>query len=155
MGGGKEPTKEEGWWTPEILVFGFSQSYLFLSARKRARQTEALFSFPPTSLKLELYGLTSGFTRLIMKTKYACFGLISLHANFHDNRTKGTATSNIKICRWGGGSKKSPNRLLKLIISVLFKTSPAFDFQGTFLQSRTLWIHTIWTYYFLIHTVWT
>ena len=48
----------------------------------------ALFPFPPTSLKHEFYGLTSGFTRLIMKIKYACYGLISLHANFHDNRTK-------------------------------------------------------------------
>ena len=47
------------------------------------------FSFPPpTSLKHELYGLTSGFTRFIMMTKYVCHGLISLHVNFHDNRTK-------------------------------------------------------------------
>ena len=43
---------------------------------------------PPTSLKHEFYGLTSGFTRLIMATKYVCHGLISLHANFYDNRTK-------------------------------------------------------------------
>ena len=55
----------------------------------------ALFPFPPpppppppTSFKLELYGLTSGFTRLIMKTKSVCHGLISLHVNFHDNWTK-------------------------------------------------------------------
>ena len=33
--------------------------------------------------------------------------LISLHANFHDNRTKLTVTSNIKICRWGGGGKRA------------------------------------------------
>ena len=47
------------------------------------------FSFPPpTSFKHEFYGLTSGFTRLIMKSKYACYGLISLHVDFHDNRTK-------------------------------------------------------------------
>ena len=38
-----------------------------------------------------------------MKTKYVCHGLISLHGNFHDNRTKWTVISNIKICRWGGG----------------------------------------------------
>ena len=47
-----------------------------------------------------------------MKTKYACYGLISLHANFHDNRTKGTATSNIKICRWGGGGRKKSHLLV-------------------------------------------
>ena len=62
--------------------------------------------FPPTSLKHEFYGLTSGFTRLIMKTKYACYGLISLHVSFHDNRTKWTVTSNIKICRWGEKEKE-------------------------------------------------
>ena len=66
----------------------------------------ALFPFPPTSLKHDFYGLTSGFTRLIMKTKYVCHGLISLHGNFHDNRTKLTATSNIKICRWGVKEKE-------------------------------------------------
>ena len=46
------------------------------------------FSFSPTSLKQEFYGLTKGFTRLIMRTIYACYGFISLHVNFHDNRTK-------------------------------------------------------------------
>ena len=61
------------------------------------------FSFSPTSLKHEFYGLTSGFTRLIIETRYVYHGLISLHANFHDNRTKWTVTSNIKICSGGGG----------------------------------------------------
>ena len=37
------------------------------------------------------------------KSPNVCHGLISLHANFHDNRTKWTVTSNIKFCRWGGG----------------------------------------------------
>ena len=49
------------------------------------------FSFPPpppTSLKREFYGLTSDFTRLIMKTNYICHGLVSLLVNFHDNLTK-------------------------------------------------------------------
>ena len=46
------------------------------------------FSFPsPTSHEHQFYGLTSGFTRLIMTTKYVCHGLIYLHANFQDNRT--------------------------------------------------------------------
>ena len=43
---------------------------------------------PPNSLKHEFYGLTSGFTRLIIKTKYVYHGLISVHVNFHENRTK-------------------------------------------------------------------
>ena len=63
------------------------------------------FSFSTTSLKHEFYGLMSGLTRLIMETKYVCNGLISL-ANFHDNWTKRTVTSNIKVCRWGGGGKE-------------------------------------------------
>ena len=42
------------------------------------------FSFPPpTSLKQKFYGLTSGFTRLIMKTKYVCHDVISQYVNFH------------------------------------------------------------------------
>ena len=47
-----------------------------------------------------------------MKTKYACYGLISLHANFQDNRTKLTATSNIKVCRWGGKEKEPKSTML-------------------------------------------
>ena len=62
---------------------------------------------PPTSLKHELYGLTSSFTRLIMQIKYVCQDVISLHVNFYDNRTKWTVTSNIKICRWGGKGKRA------------------------------------------------
>ena len=41
-----------------------------------------------------------------MKTKNVCQGLISLHVNFYDNRTKLTGTSNLKNCRWGGGKEK-------------------------------------------------
>ena len=74
---------------------------------KEPKMTDS-FSFTPTSLKLELYGLTSDFTRLIMKTKYVCHGLISLHYNFHDNWTTRTVASNIKNCRWGEKGKE-PN----------------------------------------------
>ena len=41
-----------------------------------------------------------------MKSKYVCNGLISLHIEFHDNRTKWTENSNIKICRWGETEKE-------------------------------------------------
>ena len=48
-------------------------------------QIRALFpSPPPTSLNHEFYGLTIGFTRLIMKTKYVSHNLVSLHVKFHD-----------------------------------------------------------------------
>ena len=88
---------------PNFHVFSYNVVKLQPTDCKKPVKVLALFpSPPPTSLKHELYGPTSGFTRLIMKTKYACYGLISLHANFHDNRT----TTNMKICRWGEKEKE-------------------------------------------------
>ena len=46
------------------------------------------FSFSPTSHKRQFYGVTRGFTRLIIKTKNVCHGLISSHANFCNIRIK-------------------------------------------------------------------
>ena len=69
--------------------------------------TQALFPFPPTSLKHEFYGLTSGFTRLIMKTKYVCHGLISLHVNFHVNRTLKCNFKYKSLQVGGGGGGKT------------------------------------------------
>ena len=93
------------------INFVLMELYLIFSCKK-------LWLFflptPPTSLKHEFYGLTSGFTRLIIKTIYPCYGLISLHVNFHDNQTKWTVFSNIKICRWGGGRKKSRTFVIAL-----------------------------------------
>ena len=86
----------------------------------------ALFPFPPTSNEHQFYGLTSDFTRLIMKIKFVCDCLIYSHVNFHDNRTMRTVILFIKNCRWGGGGweEKEPRsqrsfwmvgcRLLKL-----------------------------------------
>ena len=51
----------------------------------------ALF-FPPTSHDNQFYGVTSGFTRLIMKSDYAWPRLICPHANFHKDRTMKTVT---------------------------------------------------------------
>ena len=50
---------------------------------------EPLFPTPPPPHLTQtlIYGVTSGFTRLIMRTKYVCHSLISLHVNFNDNRT--------------------------------------------------------------------
>ena len=58
------------------------------------KQFSALFPIPPIP------------TSLI----YACYGLISLHVNSHDNRTKWTVFSNTKIFRWGE-KEKEPNFL--------------------------------------------
>ena len=62
----------------------------------------AVFLFPPTSHENQFYSLRSGFTRLTMKTKYVCHGLIYLYDNFYDNRTMRTVILIIKNCRWGG-----------------------------------------------------
>ena len=40
-----------------------------------------------------------------MITKYVCYGLISVHVNFHDNRLKRTVFQIEKFA--GGGKKKS------------------------------------------------
>ena len=65
------------------------------------------FSFPPpTSHELQYISVTSGFTRLSMKTKYVCRGLISLYVNFHNNRTMWSLNLNVKNCRWGGKEKE-------------------------------------------------
>ena len=42
-----------------------------------------------------------------MKTKYVCRALISLYVNFHNNLTMWSTNLHVKICRWGGGRKKS------------------------------------------------
>ena len=66
---------------------------------------------PPTSHEFHFFSVTSGFTRLSMKTKYVCRGLISLYVNFHNNPIKWATNLHVKIRRWGGGRKKSPNCL--------------------------------------------
>ena len=56
---------------------------------------------PPTSHEHQFYGVTSSFTRLIMKTKY-----VSPHANFHNDRTMRTVTLLEKIA--SGGKENEP-----------------------------------------------
>ena len=76
---------------------------------------------PPTSLKHEFMVYREVLQRLVMKIKYVCHGLISLHFNFHDNRTKWTLTSNIKICRWGEKEKEPDFLILNSVINVFQK----------------------------------
>ena len=51
------------------------------TSRKQVHMLKLAPPPTPTSLKHEFYGLTSGFTRLIMNTKYVYHDLISLHVN--------------------------------------------------------------------------
>ena len=69
--------------------------------------------------ELQYISVTSGFTRLSMKTKYVCRGLISLYVNFHNNRTMWSTNLHVKICGWGGGEGKSC-------------CQPFFGFNGSF-----------------------
>ena len=83
--------------------------------------------FPPTSRQFQLISVTSGFTRLIMKTKYVCRGLISLYVNFHNNRTMWSTNLHVKICRWGGVRKKSPRADLGGGRTSFFSPPQGFD----------------------------
>ena len=94
----------------EGFVFSVKKSKLFRQQNfVLNNSTEivlALFPFPPTSDELQFFSVTSGFTRLIMKTNYVCHGLISLYVNFHNNRTMWSANLLVKICRWGEKGKE-------------------------------------------------
>ena len=76
----------------------------------------------PTSHTHQLYGVTSGYTRLIMKTKHACHGLISLLVKFHKNLTMRTLFLHVKNRKWGGGRKRVQNSLK--FKCVFFPASP-------------------------------
>ena len=94
----------------EGFVFSVKKSKLFRQQNfVLNNSTEivlALFPFPPTSGELQFFSVTSGFTMLIMKTKYVCHGLISLYVNFHNNRTMWSENLLVKICRWGEKGKE-------------------------------------------------
>ena len=79
------------------------------------------FFFPPISHERHFNGLTSGFTRLNMKTKYVFHSLIYLHVNFHDNWTMRTVILIIKNCRWGEKVKEP-----KIWFAVEIKTIKVF-----------------------------
>ena len=51
---------------------------------ERANFISGSFSFSPSSDELQFVSVTSGFTRLIMKSKFVCLGLISLYVNFRN-----------------------------------------------------------------------
>ena len=73
-----------------------------------------------------------------MKTKYVCHGLISPPVNFHNNWTKWTVTSNIKICRWGGDGKRAKRASLSYIdIGIQTKSK-----RGTGKETKKLYAQT-------------
>ena len=87
------------------------------SPRNTWRKTKSgSFSSPPPSHELQYISVTSGFTRLSMKTKYVCRDLISLYVHFHSNRTMWSTNLHVKICRWGGKRKKRPKSLKTSVV---------------------------------------
>ena len=52
-------------------------------------------------MKQKYYGSSSGFTRLSMKIKYGCHGLIKRHASFYTNKTMCIEKLLVKIGSWG------------------------------------------------------
>ena len=65
-------------------------------------------SFPilPPHMNINQFtGVTSGFTRLSMRTKRVCHGLIILPVNFHFNRTMKRNALLVKIGWWGKGKR--------------------------------------------------
>ena len=88
-----------------LLAFFFHRSFI-------SKIGSFSFPNPPTSHELQYISVTSGFTRLSMKTKFVCRGLISLYVNFHENWTMWSTNLLVKICRWGGGGRKKSPKII-------------------------------------------
>ena len=115
--------------------------------RIKNRRSWGLFPPPPPLLtRAYFFGVTSGFTRLVSKTKYV---LINYHVN---NYLKWTINLLVKTCRWGGGGygrKTSHDEMrfkLKFNIKKLYfkwtvwdeKLSPLSSSSNDFLNFRKL-----------------
>ena len=86
-----------------------SYYFLYVSADGHLQPIPALFPPPPpTSHELQYISVASGFTRLNIKTKYVCRGLISLYVSFHNNRTMWPTNLHVKVCTWGEKGKRAP-----------------------------------------------
>ena len=82
-----------------------STKLIFWALSNHYKDPRLFFFFPHTSHDHQFYGVTSGFTRLNMRTKCVLHILISRHVNFHNDRTMWTVTIPVKTCRWGGRKK--------------------------------------------------
>ena len=105
------------------------------------------FSTPPhTSF---FFSLTSGFTRLSIKTKYICRGLISLYVNFHNNPIKWSTNLHVKLCRWRREGKRaqSLSSLHEKNIGNQFRlwTDPVYELNWSTskLQSSNSWLEKL------------
>ena len=56
-------------------------------AEPKQQENLTLFLFPTPHTVINFFGVMSGFTRLVMRTKYVYHGLISRYVNFHNNWT--------------------------------------------------------------------
>ena len=66
------------------------------------------FSFTPTSHNYQFYDVNSGFTRLIMETKYVLHSLLSPHFSFHNDRTMPTVAFLVKKKKLGSFTVSHP-----------------------------------------------
>ena len=110
----------------------------------KTNQSSFSYPHPPTSHELQYISVTSGFTRLSMKTKYVCRGLISLYVNFHNNWTVWWTNIHVKICRWGGGGggeEKEPKSVP--VISPTITVVDKFKRKFRFLRLKCLFLRTI------------
>ena len=94
---------------------------------------------PITSHEHHFYGVTRGFTRLIMKTKYVCHGLNSWYANYHNNVNIYLICKILHVGGGGGGKRateKSPPRECLLCFSAPFPVTPPAKFYNKTREKR-------------------
>ena len=89
-----------------------------LARLRQCEQSElALFPFHPTSHEHHFHDLRSGFTRLFMKTKHLCHGLISLSRQL-DNVNR---IFNYKSLQLGGKGKRTSALTVRPLGEYVFK----------------------------------
>ena len=143
-GGGNEKEPNSGDLTKNTS--GMRKNSVYPPQFYSATQPSRLFFLPPpTSNELHFFSATSGFTRLSMKTKYVCRGLISIYVNFHNNPNKWSTNLHVKIRRWG---KRKKSRLLNSNQIGSFSFSPHLQF---FIFEVTVHFVRFW-FFFLFPT---
>ena len=77
------------------------QTLLGLGKKKSSALLPSPSPTHPTHISHRFHGVMKGFTISSMKTKYVCLGIISLHANFRNNRT--VSTEKEAFIKFAGG----------------------------------------------------
>ena len=94
---------------------------IILSYLEFVAEVAALFPPPPpNSYKHQFYDVMSGFTRLLIKTKYVCCGPVSPHANFLVNRFVGTVILLVKIAGGGKGKRAEVALFGEIVLRKVF-----------------------------------